>query len=201
MAAAKPRAAGLLLVHDGRVLLLKRSPDADDYPKHWGLPGGHIKMAETAERAARREYGEETGLKYEGRLNPLGVTSDGFMTFAGKGDGRAPKLNDEHTDYQWAPFDSLPEPLHPGMKEITKMPLIEGKSDKAFSENVKKEIAAGKPQKQAVAIAYHERGKAGGKDARMAKDGHDAFRQNLDGLHKIAKDWMGVYDRKSGKRK
>ena len=34
------------------------------------------------------------------------------------------------------------------------MPLIKSKSDKAFKENVKKEIKAGKPQKQAVAIAY-----------------------------------------------
>ena len=34
------------------------------------------------------------------------------------------------------------------------MPLIKSTSKKAFTENVKKEIAAGKPQKQAVAIAY-----------------------------------------------
>ena len=34
------------------------------------------------------------------------------------------------------------------------MPLIKSKSPKAFKENIKAEIAAGKPQKQAVAIAY-----------------------------------------------
>mgnify|MGYP003649162093 CR=1 FL=1 len=34
------------------------------------------------------------------------------------------------------------------------MPLIKSTSKKAFSKNVKKEIAAGKPPKQAVAIAY-----------------------------------------------
>jgi hypothetical protein len=34
------------------------------------------------------------------------------------------------------------------------MPLTKSKSQKAFSHNVKAEIAAGKPQKQAVAIAY-----------------------------------------------
>jgi len=34
------------------------------------------------------------------------------------------------------------------------MPLESGKSREAFSHNVKTEIAAGKPQKQAVAIAY-----------------------------------------------
>jgi len=34
------------------------------------------------------------------------------------------------------------------------MPLTKSKSPKAFKENIKKEIAAGKPQKQAVAISY-----------------------------------------------
>jgi hypothetical protein len=34
------------------------------------------------------------------------------------------------------------------------MPLIKSKSDKAFKHNIKAEIHAGKPQKQAVAIAY-----------------------------------------------
>lgn len=39
------------------------------------------------------------------------------------------------------------------------MPLVKGKaakSKKGFSENVKREMEAGKPQKQAVAIAYSE---------------------------------------------
>ena len=34
------------------------------------------------------------------------------------------------------------------------MPLIKSKSEKAFKSNIKAEIAAGKPQKQAVASAY-----------------------------------------------
>ena len=34
------------------------------------------------------------------------------------------------------------------------MPLIKSTSKKAFEKNLKAEIAAGKPQKQAVAIAY-----------------------------------------------
>ena len=43
--------------------------------------------------------------------------------------------------------------------EGDKMPLVKGnaaKSKKGFSENVKREMEAGKPQKQAVAIAYSE---------------------------------------------
>ncbi len=41
------------------------------------------------------------------------------------------------------------------------MPLVKGakaRTEKGFGENVKREIKAGKPQKQAVAIAYSEAG-------------------------------------------
>jgi hypothetical protein len=34
------------------------------------------------------------------------------------------------------------------------MPLVKSKSPEAFSKNVKAEVKAGKPVKQAVAIAY-----------------------------------------------
>lgn len=39
------------------------------------------------------------------------------------------------------------------------MPLVKGakaKTKKGFSENIRREMEAGKPQKQAVAIAYSE---------------------------------------------
>jgi hypothetical protein len=40
------------------------------------------------------------------------------------------------------------------------MPLVKGRSDKAFEHNIKAEIGAGKPQKQALAIAYATKRKA-----------------------------------------
>ncbi len=43
------------------------------------------------------------------------------------------------------------------------MPLMKSGSKKAFGANVKAEMHAGKPQKQAVAIAYSVARKAGGK--------------------------------------
>ena len=43
------------------------------------------------------------------------------------------------------------------------MPLKKSTSKKAFGENVKAEIKAGKPQKQAVAIAYATKRAAQGK--------------------------------------
>ena len=52
------------------------------------------------------------------------------------------------------------------------MPLVKGKaakSKKGFSTNVKREMEAGKPQKQAVAIAYSEA--RGGKKKASKKKG------------------------------
>lgn len=40
------------------------------------------------------------------------------------------------------------------------MPLAKGKSRQVIAKNIKAEIAAGKPPKQAVAIAYSKAGKS-----------------------------------------
>lgn len=40
------------------------------------------------------------------------------------------------------------------------MPLLRGTSDKVVSQNIKTEMAAGRPQKQAVAIALSKAGKS-----------------------------------------
>ena len=43
------------------------------------------------------------------------------------------------------------------------MPLSKGKSKESFEKNIKTEIKAGKPPKQAVAIAYAEKRRGKGK--------------------------------------
>ena len=45
-------------------------------------------------------------------------------------------------------------------KEREMMPLKSGKSKKVVSQNIETEMAAGKPQKQAVAIALSKAGKS-----------------------------------------
>jgi hypothetical protein len=49
------------------------------------------------------------------------------------------------------------------------MPLVKGSSQKAVSANIRTEMAHGKPQKQAVAIALDAARRAGGQVSTHAK--------------------------------
>ena len=55
------------------------------------------------------------------------------------------------------------------------MPLIKSKSKKAIGENIKKEEKAGKPKKQAVAIALNEAREMGAKiPKKKARKSHES---------------------------
>lgn len=58
------------------------------------------------------------------------------------------------------------------------MPLEKGNSKQAVSNNIKTEISAGKPQKQAVAIAMSEAGISKKKKSPMKK-AHFDYEQHL----------------------
>ncbi|MEK7727799.1 MAG: NUDIX hydrolase [candidate division KSB1 bacterium] len=50
----------VIMREDEKILMIKRSDG-----RGWGLPGGFVKMSESAEAAARREVREETGFEVE----------------------------------------------------------------------------------------------------------------------------------------
>lgn len=49
------------------------------------------------------------------------------------------------------------------------MPLVKSKSNKSREENIKREISAGKPVKQAVAIGYSVQREAGKKSPKAKR--------------------------------
>lgn len=113
-------AAGVIFVApDGDVLFLRRSDVEEHFSGHWALPGGKADPGEDAAAAARREAREEIGREpgdmrlVDSRLTPSRMA---FHTFAAAAPEKfTPVLNEEHDAFRWAPFDELPEPLHPGV--------------------------------------------------------------------------------------
>lgn len=54
---------GAVVVHEGRVLLVKRR--YEPFAGRWSLPGGGVELGETLEASVAREMLEETGLEVE----------------------------------------------------------------------------------------------------------------------------------------
>lgn len=136
---AKKHAAGIVFVSpQGRILLLKRSDQEENFAGHWGLPGGGVEDGETPEQGAAREAREEIGVD----ANPAGFkdlhkamtpTGMAFHTFAlPVADEFKPKLNAEHTDHKWADLGILPRPLHPALERMlqSKIGLVDDMSPK-----------------------------------------------------------------------
>lgn len=118
--AIKHHAAGILFKSpDDKILLLRRA--GKDHVGEWGLPGGGIEDGESPQEAARREFEEEAGHKYEGKLEPCTRrVKDGvdFTTLMAHAEPFQPKLNDEHDGHQWISIkEALEEKLHPGVRD------------------------------------------------------------------------------------
>jgi 8-oxo-dGTP pyrophosphatase MutT (NUDIX family) len=106
-------AAGVLLrTKDNRALFMRRAQG--DHAGTWAFPAGKIEDGETPEQAARRETEEETG--HLGNDPLVQIDQGDFVTFREDVEEFEPRLNEEHTEYRWAPMDAPPEPLHPGVK-------------------------------------------------------------------------------------
>ena len=137
-AGAFGRAAGIMfLTNEGKVLLIRRG-DGGDYPQTWAVPGGHQNKGETLEDCARRECFEETGIKYDGKLEVL--FDDGqFRTYIAKNvEQQKVRLNDESTGYDWCHVDNPPMPLHPGQNICFK--IASAKTEFDYAELIRQDL-------------------------------------------------------------
>lgn len=115
-------AVDLLVVHQGRLLLMKRNnePAKDE----WFTPGGRIFFGETIDEAARRILEKETG------LNPLKMEKKGVMSHIWPNhhtvtifyrvdvDNDDVEMNYEHKAFKW--ISNYNKDLHPYLKKMIK---------------------------------------------------------------------------------
>lgn len=135
------------LIHQGKVLLLKRSADSKTRPNAWDLPGGNSEWPTLTEPTENphvadivREIREETALEIDpGKFNDESLVM--FMTFfeaetqrysvicgwrvelPDDFDPAAVKISNEHTEQMWVTLDELDgldfgEPMGAYVKKI-----------------------------------------------------------------------------------
>lgn len=66
------KAAGILVVHNGKCLLCKRNTEGS-LPGEWSIPAGKVEPNEEITSAAQREFYEETNLNIDGQIYFVGV--------------------------------------------------------------------------------------------------------------------------------
>jgi|SRR5450755_1754982 len=109
---------GAVTVHDGMLLLLRRSERESFLPKAWGIPAGQVHFKEDPVEASLRELFEETGLRGQ-VINLIGysrfqseqncVQLDNVqLNFLVSTPGCDIKLDPfSHSDFRWISLDDL----------------------------------------------------------------------------------------------
>ncbi|MCE9626628.1 MAG: NUDIX hydrolase [Candidatus Eisenbacteria bacterium] len=109
-------AAGVILVRDGNVLLVKRK--YEPRAGYWCLPAGFMEAGETPEQSATRELLEETGVIAQ--LSGLFGVYAGFddprvravlILYTGTATGGEERAGDDAIELGWYPLDALPHDI------------------------------------------------------------------------------------------
>ena len=111
----------VVIVHQGKVLVAKRSEQVKIAPGVWNVPAGKVKYEETPIEAVYREALEETNLQVEDvkeiavrTFNGKNVDGEQYyrciFTYLAKplhNDIQTLQMNDEHSIYTWVTVDEL----------------------------------------------------------------------------------------------
>lgn len=98
------KSAHVVIIDNGKVLILRRSQSDDWMPGHYGLPGGKLDGPERPQDAASRECKEEVQLIVEPQdlvfLPKVSIEKQHAFFYTTKFSGEL-KLDFEHDDYKW----------------------------------------------------------------------------------------------------
>jgi len=111
---------------DGRILLLKRSPNEPVYPDCYTFPGGKVEGNDTFEETLKKEVGEECGLtlkpgsiliKEKAIGRPDGQTSKSLSFLCSVENTEGIAINErDFTAYKWVNLDELRDLEHVGIE-------------------------------------------------------------------------------------
>ena len=97
------------VVHNGKILLIKRSETDERRPLEWDIPGGWVDEGEDVATAVVREIAEETGLVLPQSTTSLVYTHSAIVKdknvnwifFVVKSESESVVLSDEHVEFGW----------------------------------------------------------------------------------------------------